>query len=222
MWGKETLAMLVSSTSMKVASVTVSAIIHGFTAGGVYAALVGSVAAAASLISPTPSFHPQTVFHTDPISPRPLFHPDLGLHRHTQTQRVILILTRLKYDFRGYALHNFYVIARGIFGRQKAEARARCARNALDMAFVLAGKGVDGNSHALPWVHMGELSFLEIGGDPYIVQGHNRQQRLPGLHVHANFHIFVHDAAHRRSNRAVLQIQFGLREGGAFFLDCRE
>src|ERR1039458_9330256 len=32
-WGKATLAMLVSSTSMNVASVTVSAMIHGLTAG---------------------------------------------------------------------------------------------------------------------------------------------------------------------------------------------
>ena len=69
---------------------------------------------------------------------------------------------------------------------------------------------------------MCELSFLEICGDPYIIEGHNRQQRLPGLHVHANFDILVHHAAHRRSNRAVLQIQFGLRKRRAFFLDCRE
>ena len=34
MCGSETLAMLVSSTSMNVASVTVSAMIHGLTAGG--------------------------------------------------------------------------------------------------------------------------------------------------------------------------------------------
>ena len=33
MWGKATLAMLVSSTSMNVANVTVSAMIHGLTAG---------------------------------------------------------------------------------------------------------------------------------------------------------------------------------------------
>jgi len=50
MCGKATFAMEVSSTSMNVASVTVSAMIHGLTAGGTYARSAGSAAAAASLI----------------------------------------------------------------------------------------------------------------------------------------------------------------------------
>src|SRR5579862_7604814 len=53
MCGRETLAMLVSSTSMNVASVTVSAINHGLMSGGTYTCLAGSVAAA-SLIAARP------------------------------------------------------------------------------------------------------------------------------------------------------------------------
>src|ERR1700756_3606540 len=53
MWGSATLAMLVSSTSMKVASVTASAMIHGLTAGRTYTCGAGS-AATASLIARKP------------------------------------------------------------------------------------------------------------------------------------------------------------------------
>src|ERR1700690_121565 len=56
MWGRETLAMLVSSTSMKVASVTAIAMIQGLTAGRGRAA--PSAVSAAVLISPKPWVRP--------------------------------------------------------------------------------------------------------------------------------------------------------------------
>src|ERR1019366_3839587 len=53
-WGSATLAMLVSSTSMNVASVTVRAIIHGFTAGR-HSAASFMVMDAAPIIFSTPA-----------------------------------------------------------------------------------------------------------------------------------------------------------------------
>jgi hypothetical protein len=53
MCGRETLAMLVSNTSMNVAMVTTSAMIHAFTAGLVEAGMAGA-AMAVSLIAPGP------------------------------------------------------------------------------------------------------------------------------------------------------------------------
>src|ERR1022692_2906522 len=50
-WGNATLAMLVSSTSMNVASVTVRAMIHGLTAGRHSAASFMVIAAAPIVIS---------------------------------------------------------------------------------------------------------------------------------------------------------------------------
>jgi hypothetical protein len=51
MWGSETLAMLVSNTSMNVAMVTTSAMIHGLTSGRVYAGRAGSATAASVIVS---------------------------------------------------------------------------------------------------------------------------------------------------------------------------
>ena len=66
-----------------------------------------------------------------------------------------------------------------------------------------------------------ELRFLEVGGDPDVVERHDGEQRLSRLHVHADFDVFVHHAADRRGHSAVLQIQFGLIERGAFLLPRR-
>ena len=35
---------------------------------------------------------------------------------------------------------------------------------------------------------------LKFGGDPDVVEGHDGEQRLPGLHVHSDFDVFVHHA----------------------------
>ena len=63
-----------------------------------------------------------------------------------------------------------------------------------------------------------ELGFLEIGGDPHIVQRNHGDQLLPGLNVHSHFDVLGYYAVHRRRNFGVLQIQLRLLERGLFLL----
>src|ERR1700679_3973094 len=106
MWGSATLATLVSSTSMNVARVTVSAMIQGLMTGrGRQAESIGMAAA------PT------------------LLHFDLGFDGHAQAQLMIAVLAFFEDELHRDALHYFYVIARGVFGRQQAGARENATGN---------------------------------------------------------------------------------------------
>ena len=125
MCGSATLAMEVSSTSMNVASVTVSAMIQGLTADA--RRRRRSMVAVAALIS----------------------NPDLGLDRHAGTQLVILVCTGFEDDLHRNALHDFHVVAGGVFRRQQAEARAAGAGDAVDLAVVGSAVGVDVDGDAL-------------------------------------------------------------------------
>src|SRR3982074_3353328 len=102
MCGKATLAMEVSSTSMKVASVTATAIIQGLIAGRQASAL--SRVPAAALISL-------------PSSALSLANPDLGDDRHTGAQLAIIVLSRIEHDFDWNALHNLHVVSGRILRR---------------------------------------------------------------------------------------------------------
>src|ERR1035438_10144223 len=92
-WGSATLAMLVSSTSMNVASVTVRAMIHGLTAGR-HSAVSFMVMDAALMF---------------------LLNPDLRRHRHPRTQFVSLQLAGLKVNLNRDALDYLDVIAGRVF-----------------------------------------------------------------------------------------------------------
>ena len=109
MCGSETLAMLVSSTSMNVASVTVNAMSQGLCRGrhsSLRADLGSAVACSPDL--------------------------DLGLDRHAGTQREpVGRWSRTMLD--RHALDDLDVVARGVLRRQEAEARARAGR-AVDVA----------------------------------------------------------------------------------------
>src|SRR6266446_3707373 len=70
-----------------------------------------------------------------------LFKPHLRHDRHPRTQFMSLVLARLEHDLHRYALHNFDVVAGGVFRWQQAEARSTGAGDGIDMPFVgLAGR----------------------------------------------------------------------------------
>ena len=72
----------------------------------------------------------------------------------------------------------------------------------------LARHGVDGHVHALAAVQVGQLRFLEVGGDPDVVL-HDGRQLLARLHAHARFHVALADAAgDGRQDTVVLQLLF--------------
>src|SRR5271167_5154171 len=96
MCGSATLAMLVSSTSMNVASVTVNAMIHGLCFGAQGRACAGGGAASntCSLIEPS-----WLELHR-------------GRYRHALPQQVVAVLARIEGDSDGNPLHHFDVISR--------------------------------------------------------------------------------------------------------------
>src|SRR5262249_21194224 len=89
----------------------------------------------------------------------------------------------------------------------------------VNMPAVRASAGVDLNVDNLPGLHMLELGFLEIGGDPDLVKGNNRQQLLALLNVHSDYDILVYLAAGRRRDPGIPQIQFSLGEQCALLLN---
>src|SRR5260370_17878285 len=136
--GSATLAMLVSSTSMNVASVTVRAMIQGLTAGRHSAAPFMVIAAEPILISTGANLSIQSLKDS-----MPLFKPHLRHHRHPRTQFMPLVLARLEHDLHRYALHNFALVPARAFGWQQAEARSAGAGDGIDMPLVSLASRID-------------------------------------------------------------------------------
>src|ERR1700722_2023903 len=98
MCGSDTLAMEESSTSMKVAMVTVSATAHGLCEG------FQSRCVPAGVISTSDA--------------------NVRLHGHAGAQPIQPVLIGLEAQAHGDALHHLDVISGGVFGRQDAGYRA--------------------------------------------------------------------------------------------------
>src|ERR1700692_5038387 len=118
--------MVVSSTSMKVATATRTAMIQGF-------ASPYSPLAAASGIARS---------GTD---------GDGGNDRHARSQ--FNVGTLVEGNLHRHALHHFHIIARGIFGRQQTERGSAARLNAVDLAGEAAAaervnSDIDGPSEA--------------------------------------------------------------------------
>src|SRR5487761_1909855 len=149
MCGSATLAMLVSSTSMNVASVTVSAMTHGLCFGA-HGAATGRAAGCSSIASLMDS----------------LLQLHRGRHRHALPQQMIVMLSRVERNPHRDPLHHFHVISGGVFRRQQAHASAAGACDPLDLARVLAAVGVHVDLHRLADAHFLELRLLEIRRHP--------------------------------------------------------
>ena len=141
MCGSATLAMEESSTSMNVASVTVMAITHGLT---------------------------RVVLSGARGAPGRLPQPYRGLDGHSRPKLFQIILTGVKPDANRHALNHLDVVARCVFRRQDAAARAGNGGDALDRAFEVLLQRIDMDLRPLPGVHFGKLRLLEICSDPSI------------------------------------------------------
>src|SRR5258708_18977291 len=100
---------------------------------------------------------------------------------------MVLILPLVDTDSYGNALHDFYIVARGILRRQQAEAGAGCASDGIDRAVVVAPVGVDADLHPLADLHVFQLRFLEVGGHVNVAEVDDAEHRLPGLYDLARF-----------------------------------
>src|SRR5580704_15093130 len=115
MCGSATLATLVSSTSMNVASITVPAMIHGL--------IAGLMAPGAGMRSSTTSVCRTVGIARSPVGV--LLGENGRFDVHSRTQHLIATGNRIEHDLHGNPLNNFDVIAGGVFRRQQAHAGAR-------------------------------------------------------------------------------------------------
>jgi len=89
---------------------------------------------------------------------------------------------RFENQLHWYALHDLYVIASCILGRQQAEARTGRTADRVDVAVEFVAVCIHVALALLPHLHLLELCLFEIGGDPEIVEVDDGDQGLPGLH----------------------------------------
>src|SRR3984893_3678214 len=181
MLGSATFAIDVSSSSMKVASVTVTAMNHGLIAG----------------------------FSVDMKSPETSSVDIHGwLDGHARPQQVPGILIFVEPDSHWEPLHNLHVVPRRVLRRKQAKERTSGARKALNFALVIAPEGVypDGDCLARPYPF--ELRLLEVRGDPDVVHGNDHQQALSRLDAVPDLYGLSSDhAAHRRVDFGVTKIE---------------
>src|SRR5580658_3563811 len=151
MYGRATLAMLVSSTSMKAARATTTAISQGLNFGV-------QISVGAAMVS--------------------LLDVHFRIYRQTRPQTMIAVFARIQIDANGHPLHHFHVISGCVLRRQQAEARSAGPADLLDGPLVFLAVGVHCEPHSLPRLHAAELSLFEICDDPHVIQRHHSQQLL--------------------------------------------
>src|ERR1700679_285350 len=136
------------------------------------------------------------------------------LHRHADTQSVVLILLIEigEVDPNRNTLHDLHVVARRIFRWEEAERRTGSSANLLDHTRKLpSAKSVDFNLHFLARLHLLQLSLLEVGGNPEVLQRNDRHQRLADAQVLSRRDALATDNARNRSNDlGVAKIQLRL------------
>src|SRR5580704_9825285 len=132
MYGKATLAMLVSSTSMNAASATTTPMSQGLNFGR-----HGSVSGGAES---TPA----------------LSDINFRLYRHARPQPMVTVLVGINIAPDREALHHLHEISRGIFRRQQAEQRTAGATDTGDSAFVFAVVSIHTKRDSLARFHMAQ------------------------------------------------------------------
>src|SRR5208282_578507 len=124
-----------------------------------------------------------------------------------------LDLVLVEYDLHRYALHNFDVIAGGVFGREQAEARTAGASDGIDMPLVGLAVRIHRDVSRQTWLHLLELRLLEVRRDPEVAfaERNNLHHLLAGLHVLTDLNGAVaDDSADRRHDFRVRKVEFRL------------
>ena len=138
---------------------------------------------------------------------------DPGLNRQTGAKELVgvFVLDGGKVDADRNPLHNFYIIAGGVFRREQAQHGARCAPNLSDLSLIGFAGGVDLNVNGLAGRHVAQLRLLEVGRDPQIFKRNQGKQVLADGNVLVNFNALASDDAGSRSdNPGIAEVEFGL------------
>src|SRR5262245_28397330 len=191
MCGSDTFTTVVSSTSMKVPNITAIATIHGL------------------------------MWRCSVMADLPCIY--LSGHRHTRPQQLFCVLLLVDGDANGDTLNHLHEVPCRVLGRQQAEARSRRGGEALDVPLeIAAAVGVDLDDGRLPGAHVFQLRLLEIRGDPDVFERDHGHEWLARLNHLTDLHgLFADDAAHRRADSRVLEIQLCLLNGRALLHDAR-
>src|SRR5215471_6686506 len=140
-----TLAIEVSSTCMKVAIETMTAISQG--------------------LRPPAADRLSSRRRLSSLPLMPSTHLDVGLDRHAGTEEDFG--RPVEDDLYRHALQHLDEIAGRVLGRQQAEGGTAARLDAVDMpGEAAAGIGIDGDVDVLPRPEVVYLGFLEVGRDP--------------------------------------------------------
>src|SRR6516164_940363 len=206
MCGSATLAMEVSSTSMNVASVTVSAITQGL----IVPSGILSLDKILCLIAFAGSFCAAYVSTYDRLAPSlysRLVRDHRRVHVHSRAQHGLLRGNRVENNLHGNPLHDFYEVASRIFWRQQAQHRARGPGDRVHVAAEGLAIGIHFHFRLLPRLHVLQLCLPEVRGHPHALERHDDQQPLPCLHDLSRLDLLVcRHAIHRRGDFRVAQV----------------
>src|ERR1700726_72493 len=231
MYGSDTFATDVSSTSMIVASMIEIAISHGLTLG--FHSL-GSGAAVSALILPL----------SDPADPArrpnnnakcendrddrdlehetgPITYSHTRNDGHARAKHALHLLLLIEHDLHRHPLHHFHIVARGIFRRQQTERRSAASLNAVNASVQFEARvSVHRNSDWLSRPHTAQLRFLEIGDYPNSRRD-KCHQCLPYLQVISDSNCLLsHIAVYRRFDFGVAKVEFSLLDSCFIGLDA--
>src|ERR1700761_2234643 len=183
MVGSETLAMVVSSTCMKVPSAKAIAVIAScppFSGGS--AALPGALMSGAVLgqdaldqgigrgtaVVAGIAAHLVRQAHRADRGARSVGDVDARLDRQADAQRMRLELLGVERDAHRHALHDLDPVARRVLRRQQSKRAAAARAKAHDPAMIGdAAIDVGGDRDRLADAHVLELAFLEVRIDPH-------------------------------------------------------
>ena len=145
-----------------------------------------------------------------------------GQGRHARHQAAIhgLDVLRFEDDLDRHALDDLGEVAGGVIGRQQGELGARGRREAVDGAEQgLARHGVDLHADVLARLQVGQLGFLEVGGQPDVLL-HDGGQLLARLDALAHLDGALADAAgDRRDDAVVAELLLGVLQLHAQHVD---
>src|SRR5439155_13757271 len=181
--GSDTFTTVVSSTSMKVLSITATAMIQGLTTG----AASGRWFAI-------------------------LFRKHRGLGGEPGPQQMLGVLSGVKDDFDRHPLHDLDIIASCVFGRQDAELLTGRRGDGVHAPVKFSpAKRVHGDVGPLARPHVFELGLLEVGDDPDILPRNDGEERLSERNDLTDLHGFLADpTAHGRFDDGIGQVEFHL------------
>ena len=232
MVGIETLAIVVSSTCMKVPSASAVAISarEPMASGAAVAAVALNgrrlaaprapplLAMTAAIWRSMASSRPSTDTSLRGVSRTCLATsgPDVScrsmrrLHRQADAQRMVDELGGIQRDAHRHALHDLDPVAAGVLRRQQCEGAAAAGAQSGDVAVKGDTAAIDIRLQLdrLADAHARQLHFLEVRVDPGAGERDHRHQRSAGRNARADLHCAPRDrAVRRRDDRRAIQIQ---------------